>query len=215
MTRPISAIAGCASAPPAASRSRSRMCRKADVDWETEPDWYASSPIASRPYCRECGTSLGFAFPGQREHGPDHRRRSTIPSRFRPKHHFGVGEHAPRLARHRRPARISHRRAIKPLARTLDRRPLASSPTRQRILPLPTAAELAWHEMGEGRPVVLLHGLFSDADINWIKFGHAAALADAGLPGDHARSARPWRQRQAARSGFLSAGRAGRRRLSR
>jgi hypothetical protein len=35
---------------------------KADVAWELEPDWYASSPIAKRPFCRECGTPLGFAF---------------------------------------------------------------------------------------------------------------------------------------------------------
>ncbi len=45
----------------------------------------------------------------------------------------------------------------------------------------PDGAELAWHEMGEGRPVVLLHGLFSDADTNWIKFGHAAELARRGF----------------------------------
>ena len=36
--------------------------QKADIAWEREPDWYASSPIAKRPYCRECGTPLGFAF---------------------------------------------------------------------------------------------------------------------------------------------------------
>jgi pimeloyl-ACP methyl ester carboxylesterase len=41
--------------------------------------------------------------------------------------------------------------------------------------------ELAWHELGEGRPVVLLHGLFSDANMNWIKFGHAARIASAGF----------------------------------
>ena len=40
---------------------------------------------------------------------------------------------------------------------------------------------LAWHEMGEGRPVVLLHGLFSDANTNWIKFGHAEKLAVRGF----------------------------------
>ena len=39
---------------------------------------------------------------------------------------------------------------------------------------------LAWHELGTGRPLVLLHGLFSDAHMNWIKFGHAAKLAAAG-----------------------------------
>ena len=41
--------------------------------------------------------------------------------------------------------------------------------------------DLAHHVMGEGRPVVLVHGLFSDANTNWIKFGHAAKLAAAGF----------------------------------
>lgn len=41
--------------------------------------------------------------------------------------------------------------------------------------------ELAWREMGQGRPVVLLHGLFSDAQMNWIKFGHAERIAAAGF----------------------------------
>ena len=41
--------------------------------------------------------------------------------------------------------------------------------------------QLAWREIGEGRPVILMHGLFSDAQMNWIKFGHAARIADAGL----------------------------------
>ncbi|MEH6756746.1 MAG: alpha/beta fold hydrolase [Parasphingorhabdus sp.] len=36
------------------------------------------------------------------------------------------------------------------------------------------------HEMGEGRGLILLHGLFSNADTNWIKFGHAEKLADVG-----------------------------------
>lgn len=42
-------------------------------------------------------------------------------------------------------------------------------------------ARLAVHRLGEGRPVVLLHGLFSSAQVNWIKFGHAQKLADAGF----------------------------------
>jgi pimeloyl-ACP methyl ester carboxylesterase len=41
--------------------------------------------------------------------------------------------------------------------------------------------QLAIHEMGAGRPLLLLHGLFSHADMNWIKFGHAEMLADAGF----------------------------------
>jgi pimeloyl-ACP methyl ester carboxylesterase len=36
-------------------------------------------------------------------------------------------------------------------------------------------------EGGPGRPVLLLHGLFSSAEMNWIRFGHAQALADAGF----------------------------------
>jgi pimeloyl-ACP methyl ester carboxylesterase len=42
-------------------------------------------------------------------------------------------------------------------------------------------ARLVWHEIGEGRPAVLLHGLFSSADMNWIRFGHAAELASRGF----------------------------------
>ena len=41
--------------------------------------------------------------------------------------------------------------------------------------------ELVIHRMGEGRPVLLLHGLFSSAQMNWIRFGHAARLAEAGF----------------------------------
>src|ERR1700741_2595416 len=41
--------------------------------------------------------------------------------------------------------------------------------------------ELAYHELGEGRPVVLLHGLFSDAHMNWIKFGHAERIGAEGF----------------------------------
>ena len=41
--------------------------------------------------------------------------------------------------------------------------------------------QLAYHELGEGRPVIMLHGLFSDAYVNWIKFGHAARIAADGF----------------------------------
>ena len=40
---------------------------------------------------------------------------------------------------------------------------------------------LAWREVGEGRPVVLVHGLFSDGVTNWIKFGAAEAVASRGF----------------------------------
>ncbi|MBB4084926.1 MULTISPECIES: alpha/beta fold hydrolase [Sphingomonas] len=56
---------------------------------------------------------------------------------------------------------------------------------------------LAWHEMGAGRPIVLIHGYFSDANTNWIRYGHAAAIAAKGyrviMPDlrAHGQSARP------------------------
>jgi len=36
-------------------------------------------------------------------------------------------------------------------------------------------------ETGTARPVVLLHGLFSSAYMNWIKWGHSQRLAEAGF----------------------------------
>jgi len=60
------------------------------LSWKHEPDWYDSSPIARRPYCRECGTSLGFAF----KQGSDKMDLTVAsfddPSPFRPAHHFGA-----------------------------------------------------------------------------------------------------------------------------
>lgn len=41
--------------------------------------------------------------------------------------------------------------------------------------------KIAWREVGKGRAVVLLHGLFSDAITNWIRYGHAAAIAVKGF----------------------------------
>ena len=64
--------------------------QEADIEWQGEPDWYESSPIARRPFCSHCGTPLGFAF---REGSA--KMDLTLgsfddPSPFRPKHHFGV-----------------------------------------------------------------------------------------------------------------------------
>jgi hypothetical protein len=67
-----------------------KSVKQADVVWEHEPDWYDSSPIAVRPYCRECGTSFGFKF----KEGSDKMDLTVAsfddPSRFKPKHHFGA-----------------------------------------------------------------------------------------------------------------------------
>ena len=64
--------------------------KAADVEWLGGPDWYDSSPIARRPYCARCGTSLGFIF----KEGSDSMDLTVAafddPSRFEPKHHFGA-----------------------------------------------------------------------------------------------------------------------------
>jgi pimeloyl-ACP methyl ester carboxylesterase len=40
--------------------------------------------------------------------------------------------------------------------------------------------ELAYREMGTGRPLLLIHGFFSTATINWMRYGHAAKIAARG-----------------------------------
>jgi pimeloyl-ACP methyl ester carboxylesterase len=54
---------------------------------------------------------------------------------------------------------------------------------KQRVERVPSfdGAQIAVHRLGAGRPVLLLHGLFSSADMNWIRFGHAEKLAGAGF----------------------------------
>jgi hypothetical protein len=67
-----------------------KSVKRSDVQWEREPDWYESSPIAERPFCRECGTSLGFRF----KEGSGNIDLTVAsfddPSAFRPQHHFGA-----------------------------------------------------------------------------------------------------------------------------
>lgn len=84
---------------------------------------------------------------------------------------------------------------------TAGRKPLASSPIEVSTHSFRGAdgAAMAWHESGpaDGRPVILIHGLFSNAFVNWIRFGHAAKLAAKGrrviMPDlrAHGQSAKP------------------------
>lgn len=81
-----------------------RMCQKAtggfaaafvdlpaaDCLWESEPDWYDSSPIARRPFCRHCGSPLGFRFKQGSENMDLTVGTFDDPSDFVPRHHFGV-----------------------------------------------------------------------------------------------------------------------------
>ncbi|MBZ9646265.1 alpha/beta hydrolase [Sphingobium sp. 3R8] len=56
---------------------------------------------------------------------------------------------------------------------------------------------IAVHMVGEGRDLVLIHGYFSNAFTNWVRYGHAARLVEAGfrliLPDlrGHGESAKP------------------------
>jgi hypothetical protein len=81
-----------------------RMCQRAtgsvsialkgvkdqDVRWLGEPDWYDSSPIARRPFCNTCGTSLGFKFTQESSNMDLTVASFDDPSGFVPTHHFGV-----------------------------------------------------------------------------------------------------------------------------
>ena len=62
---------------------------------------------------------------------------------------------------------------------------MASSPIKTGRFTAPDGVGLAWHELGpddgSARAVVLIHGLFSTANMNWIKFGHAAEIARRGF----------------------------------
>jgi pimeloyl-ACP methyl ester carboxylesterase len=74
---------------------------------------------------------------------------------------------------------------------------LADFPTETHRFESFDGTEIAWHEGGEGRPLLLIHGYFSDAYTNWIRYGHAAKIAAKGyrviMPDlrAHGLSARP------------------------
>ena len=56
--------------------------------------------------------------------------------------------------------------------------------TEPRFFEARDGVRLAWRELssgaGDARPIILLHGLFSSAEVNWIKFGTAARVAQEG-----------------------------------
>ena len=67
-----------------------RNVKASEVAWDREPDWYDSSPIAVRPFCGTCGTSLGFKYKEGSETMDLTVASFDDPSRFTPKHHFGA-----------------------------------------------------------------------------------------------------------------------------
>lgn len=60
---------------------------------------------------------------------------------------------------------------------------MASSPTDLPVhhFTARDGTRLAWRETGEGRPLLLIHGYFSNAFTNWLRYGHARKIADAGF----------------------------------
>lgn len=67
-----------------------KTVKQSDVQWEREPDWFVSSPIARRPFCGQCGTSLGFQFSKDSENMDLTVASFDDPSSFVPEHHFGA-----------------------------------------------------------------------------------------------------------------------------
>ena len=64
--------------------------RQEDVTWSEEPDWFRSSPIAERPFCASCGTTLGFRFLEGSEMMDLTVAAFDDPYVFKPTSHFGA-----------------------------------------------------------------------------------------------------------------------------
>lgn len=64
--------------------------KQADVTWEQEPDEYASSPLAQRGFCRDCGTPLTFRYIEDTDKIDLTVGSFDDPARFRPTAHFGA-----------------------------------------------------------------------------------------------------------------------------
>jgi len=58
---------------------------------------------------------------------------------------------------------------------------LASFPIEPRYFDSFDGVRLAWRELGHGSPVMLIHGYFSNAEVNWLRYGHAERIAAAGF----------------------------------
>lgn len=58
---------------------------------------------------------------------------------------------------------------------------MAHSPIEPAFFDSFDGTRLAYREIGEGRPVVLIHGFLSNATTNWVRYGHAAKVAAKGF----------------------------------
>lgn len=64
--------------------------RQADVKWEREPDYYASSPLALRGFCAICGTPLSFQYFEGSPNIDLMIGSFDDPDRFKPTSHFSI-----------------------------------------------------------------------------------------------------------------------------
>lgn len=63
---------------------------QADLAWQTEPDFFASSPLAKRGYCATCGTPLSFQYVDNAANIDLTIGSFDDPYRFKPVSHFSV-----------------------------------------------------------------------------------------------------------------------------
>ena len=182
--------------------------KKADVAWERRAGLVciarrSRAGLIARPAAPRSASPIRTA---RRWTSPS--PRSTIPRGSGRQHHFGAESmHRAWINTEGLPEYALRR--ISAARRPLDEGRWQAPRLGTTFTP-PDGVELAWHELGEGRPVVLLHGLFSDADTNWIRFGHAAEIAARGFRVIMPDLRAPRHQRQAARCRRLSARHPGR-----
>ena len=96
--------------------------RKADVAWEGEPDWYQARRSRGGPIAATAAPRSASPIPDSEKMDLTVavlRRSVAVP----PDQPFRRGEHAPRLAEHRRPAGVSHATIISRWSSAGPRRP--------------------------------------------------------------------------------------------
>ena len=131
---------------------------------------------------RQCGTSLGFRFKADSENMDLAVAAFDDPSRFVPKHHFGA-ESIHRAWLNTEGLKKSAPTSTRSWSTNGLKRPVLSGMSEPTVTHWKASdgIDLVFHELGAGRPVILLHGLFSDATMNWINFGHAERIAGEGF----------------------------------
>ena len=96
------------------------------LTWEREPDYYASSPIARRGFCRSCGTPLSFEYVDGSANIDLTVGSFDHPDRFKPTMHFSIeSRHAAWLDTSRLPGKRTdeHKPLVERWMKTLGKLP--------------------------------------------------------------------------------------------